>query len=287
VSATKVRRKNRTVSEAEQMLRILARPLALISVAAAVVTLSVNVLAQGQPAPRSPSARAPAPIALPYDPVMVTLAIVAADAQLVALRKELADIVKRKDRAALSQRGVAKQFFWERDFAGAFDANKSSIDNLAAALDLDAEDGSGWEILSRFIEEPSVGPLPGKPDIFCAPAMAQFDQAARDKLIDFTKTDGIEWVHPRSAGLQVHAAAQANAPVIETLRLHFVRLLQFENQKIDSDPIRTAWMRVATPAGKTGFVAPGSLVSPYTDRLCFSKEGAGQWRIAGYVGGGD
>lgn len=235
--------------------------------------------------PMPAAAQTPAP-PKPYKPVLITIANAPHDAGLDALRKELTDIAKRKDRAALAGR-IGKDFFWERDFGGNFDAKKPVIDNLTAALGLDADDGSGWEALAVFAAEPSTGPLPGRTNVACAPANPEFDEAARDKLFEETQTDGIEWAYPRAAGLQVRAAPQAGAAVIDTLGLQFIHVLGFEGKQSDADPIRVSWARVATPAGKAGFVAPNSLVSPYTDRLCFAKDASGAWRIGGYVGGGD
>jgi hypothetical protein len=246
------------------------------------------------PAPRqaapkaAPAPPAPAlPAQKPYKAVAVTLPASTRDATLDALRKELGDIVKRKDRAALAQKIVAREFFWERDFSGAFDPKKPSIDNLIAALTLDADDGSGWDALAAFVAEPSIGPLPGRPATVCAPAIPQLDEQARDALLESTATDGVEWNYPRAAGLQVRGAPQQNAAVVETLGLNLVRVLGFEDKDGDADPARNAWARVATPSGKAGFVAPNSLVSPYTDRICYVKEGTGPWRIGGYIGGGD
>ena len=152
---------------------------------------------------------------------------------------------------------------------------------------LDADDGSGWEILAGFAAETSAGPLPGRAPIICAPAIPQFNEEARGELIDSTQSDGLEWNYPRAAGLQVRAAPQANAAVVETLGLNFVRVLGFEEKDSDTDPARNSWARVATPSGKAGFVAPNSLMSSYADRLCYAKEGNSPWRIVGYVGGGD
>jgi hypothetical protein len=273
-------------------------PLDLI-LAGAMVAVSQAALAQApapaprpaapaRPAPAAPAAPAPAiPAQKPYKAVAVTLPSPVRDATLEALRKELGEIAKRKDRAALAQRIVAREFFWERDFSGSYDAKKPGLDNLIAALTLDADDGSGWDALAAFVAEPSIGPLPGRPAIVCAPALPQFDEKARDQLIESTGTDGVEWNYPRAAGLQVRAGPQTNAAVIETLGLHLVRVLGFEDKDGDADPVRNAWARVAMPSGKTGFVAPNSLVSPYADRLCYAKEGASPWRIAGYIGGGD
>ena len=270
------------------------RPILLL--AGAVVVLAAQPILAQAPAP-APAQRAPAkpaapapppaqPAQKPYRPVAVTVPTVPRDATFDALRKDLGEIAKRKDRAALAQRTAARDFFWERDFSGSFDPKRPSIDNLTAALALDADDGSGWDALAAFAAETSAGPLPGRPNIVCAPAIPQFDEDARGQLIESTQSDGLEWNYPRATGLQVRAAPQANAPVAETLGLHFVRVLGFEEKDGDTDPAHNAWARVATPTGKAGFTAPNSLLSPYADRLCYAKEGAG-WRVVGYVGGGD
>jgi hypothetical protein len=269
------------------------RPLLTILVAGAATLLAATPTlaqapAQRAPAPARPAAPAPAvPSQAPYKSVAVTVPTIPRDAGFDGLRKELADIAKRKDRAALAQRVAAKDFFWERDFSGSFDPRRPSVDNLAAALTLEADDGSGWDALAAFAAETSAGPLPGRPSVICAPAIPQFDEDARGRLVESTQSDGLEWNYPRSAGLQVRAAPQANAAVTETLGLHFVRVLGFEDKDGDTDPARHAWARVATPSGKTGFTAPNSLLSPYADRLCYGREGSGPWRIVGYVGGGD
>jgi len=265
------------------------RPLLLL--VAGAVLAGAPVLAQTPQAPASrarpvaPAPAAPAPQA--YKVVGVTISAMPRDAGFETLRKELAEIAKHKDRAALAQRVVARDFFWERDFSGSFEPRRPSIDNLAAALTLETDDGSGWEALAGFAAETSAGPLPGRPAVVCAPAIPQFDDGARDALVEATQTDSLDWHYPRAAGLQVRSAPQPNAAVVETLGLHFVRVLGYEGKDDDMDPARTAWARVATPGGKTGFVPPNSLLSPFADRLCYGKEGAGPWRIVGYVGGGD
>jgi hypothetical protein len=269
-------------------------PLALLAGAAVVATAqSAPAQSPQAPAQRPPAAAArPAPAApalpaqKPYKSVAVAIPPAPQDPSFDALRKELADIAKRKDRAALAQKVVAREFFWERDFGGNFDPAKSSIDNLATALALEIDDGSGWDALLAFANETTAGPLPGRPSIICAPAIPQFDEEARNRLIETTETDGIDWNYPRASGLPMRAAPQANAPVVESLGLHFVRVLGFEEKEGDLDPARNAWLRVAGPSGKAGFVAPNTLISSYTDRICYAKAGPA-WRIVGYVGGGD
>jgi hypothetical protein len=289
--ADMIRPQFRCVSMGRDSRRLpMRRPTLTILLTGALVALAAQPIAAQSPAPRQVApgpAAAPQPLQEPYKKVAVTVPNAPRDAAFESLRKELAEIAKRKDRAALAQRIVAKGFFWERDFSGGFDPKRPSIDNLAGALTLEADDGTGWDALAVFAAETSAGPLPGRPSVMCAPAIPQFDEDARDQLADSTQSDGLEWNYPRSAGLQVRAAPQNNASVIETLGLHFVRVLGFEDKEGDSDPVHNSWARVATPSGKTGFAAPNSLLSPYADRLCYGKEGNGPWRIVGYVGGGD
>src|SRR5215831_5610153 len=103
--------------------------------------------------PEQVAAQAPAP----YSVVPVAPAKPVSDPTLDAFRKELGDIAKRKDRAALSRLIVYRGFFWEGDDKSA-DPRKSGIDNLAAALGLDAKDGSGWDALAELAAEANAGP---------------------------------------------------------------------------------------------------------------------------------
>src|SRR5262245_23094157 len=145
----------------------------------------------GRPAAPAPAAPAPAqPAQNPYRPVAVTVPTVPRDPAFDALRKDLGEIAKRKDRAALAQRTAARDFFWERDFSGSFDPKRPSIDNLTAALSLDADDGSGWDALAAFAAETSAGPLPGRPSVVCAPAIPQFDERSEERRVGKERTSG-------------------------------------------------------------------------------------------------
>ena len=63
---------------------------------------------------------------------------------------------------ALAKLVVAQGFFWiqDKDLA---DKNKPGIDNLAKAIDLDAKDGSGWDVVDRL--SPTSRPRPTCPII--------------------------------------------------------------------------------------------------------------------------
>jgi hypothetical protein len=180
----------------------------------------------------------------------------------------------------------SKNFFWDRDFGNNFDKRKPAVDNLANALRLEHENGTGWTLLSDFASDASAGPNDSRPGVYCTPGQPGFDGIDLDKLIDATRTDGMDWAYTRAPGIPVRAAPRPNAAVVETLGVHFVRLLGFEGP--DSDrPGVTQWAKVATPTGKTGFVAPNTLLSPTAERLCYARDTIGDWRIIGYVGGGD
>ena len=96
----------------------------------------------------------------PYKPVAIALPKPMADASFDALRKQIGEAAKRKDRAALARLVVAQGFFWERENRDGADKRKSGIDNLATALGLNNKDGAGWEILAGYAEDPTASPRP-------------------------------------------------------------------------------------------------------------------------------
>jgi hypothetical protein len=238
--------------------------------------------AQAQPPGQAPQgqARQPAP-PKPYKPVPVTLAQPYGDPSFTAFRKQLADIASKKDRAALA-RLVAGNFFWLGEKGDKADKKKSGIDNLAAAIDLDAKDGLGWEALAAAADEATLDPVPERKGIMCSPAIPKFDEMAAEQVAKDTGTNPSEWGYPSMPAVEVHAAAQANAPVIEKLGMHLVRVMPEEPATGVSDQ-QVPFLRVVTPSGKVGFVAEESISSLGTDQLCYIKDATG-WKIAGYAG---
>jgi hypothetical protein len=246
--------------------------------AAALIAGAGTAVAQQkqQPAQAAPQA-APAK---PYKPVAVTLPKPMADTGLEDLRKQIGAAAEKKDRAALAGLVVAKGFFWERENGDGADKTKSGVDNLSAALGLANKDGAGWDMLAGYAEEPTAAPSPQHKGAVCAPADPTFDGPAFDALLKATQTDVGEWGYPVSANIEVHATAQANAPVIDKLALAFVRVMPEASTNAPS------YLRIVTPAGKVGFVSIDSIVPIGNDQICYVKEG-GVWKIGGYIGGGD
>jgi hypothetical protein len=238
---------------------------------------------QSQQIPLPPGGFKPPPLppVKPYNAVAVTPPGPYTDPSFVAFRKQLADAAQRKDRAALSKLVVSQGFFWMQDKDLA-DQHKPGIANLAAAIDLDAKDGSGWAVIAGYANDPTAAPLPDHAGIVCAPANPTIDLKAFQALVQGTQTEPPDWGYPAREGLEVRAAAKPTAPVIEKLGLILVHVLP--DSAPPDDPNQPPFLHIATPSGKSGFVPMDSLSGLGGDEMCYVKD-AGGWKITGYFGG--
>lgn len=243
------------------------------------VLVAAAVLLAGPIAGTAQTAQPPGP-AQAYKPVAVALPKPIADASFDAMRKQLAEAAQRKDRAALARLVVDQGFFWERQGGSGADKRRFGIDNLATALSLNNKDGAGWDILSGYADDPSASPSPKHKGAVCAPADPAFDAQAFGEILKATQSDASEWGYPVSAGIEVHAAPQANAAVIDRLGLAFVRVSP------EAAPVSAAYLRIVTPGGKTGYVSVDTVAPIGNDQICYVKD-AGGWKIGGYIGGGE
>ena len=243
----------------------------------ALVTCAAVLLVLAAEPATAPAQQTAAP--KPYNALAIAPAKPIADPSLDAFRKELGDIAKRKDRAALARLVVFKGFFWEADDKAA-DPGKSGIDNLTAALGLDAKDG--WEALVALAAEPNAAAHADRRRGVCSPPSPDFDDGAFDELVKATQTDASEWRYAASAGIEVRDKPEAGAPVIEKLGLHVVRMLGDDAKGAATN----GWIRVATPSGKVGFMPENAILPLEFDQICYVKSSSG-WSIAGIVGGAD
>jgi hypothetical protein len=264
------------------MRRYFFAPTVILAVLAAATLPAAPVLAQGQQKPQIlPLKPPPPPPIKPYTPVAAKPPAPYDDAAFVAFRKQLSDVAAKKDRAALAKLVVTQGFFWIQDKDMA-DPKKPGIDNLAKAVDLAAKDDSGWAVIGGYASEPTAAELSDRKGVFCAPADPTIDQKAFEALGKATQTDPSEWGYPLKDGVEVHAAAQPNSPVIEKLGLNLVHVLPDSGAPSDQNP--PAVLHVATPSGKAGFVAIDAIAPLGGDQMCYTKD-AGGWKIAGYFGG--
>jgi len=273
--------------------RLAFSSLALSSLLAAALAAPPANAQQPKPGQLAPGASQPAPRAQggqlpqlappkPYKEVAVTPPQPSTDPSFAAFRKQLGDIANRKDRAALARLVVPTNFFWLGEKGDKANKRRSSIDNLAAAIDLDAKDDSGWSIIADAADETSLEPLPQRRGVVCSPAGAMFDEKAAEQLAKDTGTDLGDWAYPAKAGVDVRSAAQPNAPVIDKLGLNLVRVIP-DPPPAAGQPPQLPFLRAVTPAGKVGFVEEESLARLFFDQLCYIKDATG-WKIAGYAG---
>ena len=217
----------------------------------------------------------------PYKKVAVTPPAHTADPAFEAFRKQLADAAARKDRAALGALVAPKGFFWERESGNGADDQKSGLDNLAAAVGLDAKDDSGWQLLADYASETATSPVIDRPEIICGPGNPNFNDDDFIELVTVTATNPFDWGYPVRDGIEVRETAAANAKVVEQLGMHLVLVVADES----AAPENTDMLRIATPSGRFAFM-PANLLSPLgLDQLCYATLDGG-WKIVGYVGEG-
>jgi hypothetical protein len=215
----------------------------------------------------------------PYAPVAITRPAAFDDASFSAFRDALAGAAKSRIYAELIPLVRRQGFFWDRDFDRKFDPRRPAVDNLAAAIRLEEDNGGGWDVLAAFAKDDSAEPQESRPGVMCAPARPSFDSLAFAKLLDVTDTEEIDWAYARSDDTTARDAPRADAAPLGTLGVNLVRLRGFEGPGTD----RKAWAQIALPDGKIGYVAPGSLISLTGARLCYIKDPVSGWRITGVI----
>jgi hypothetical protein len=235
----------------------------------------------GPQAPAAQAPPAPAPIN-PYKALAITMPTPVNDPSFDAFRKQLADVAQRKDRNALTRLVVTQGFFWEGENGDKADKSKPAIVNLEQAIGpFSGAEASGWDALAQAADDPTLEPLPNRAGVMCGPAGPQIDGQAFEALVKQTGTDPGDWAFPVAPNLEVRSAGQPNAPVIEKLGLHLVRVI------VDPPPANApqtppTFIRVVTPSGRTGFVAVDGISPIGFDQLCYIKDASG-WKIAGFA----
>ena len=250
--------------------------------AAALMTVIPAAAQQPRPAqPPAPQQPAAAPIK-PYQPVAVTLPTPSTDQSFAAFRTQLADIAKKKDRAALAKLVVAQGFFWDGENGDKADKKKPAIANLGAGarrLHRSRRPGLGRAGAGRHRPDPRAVGRPRRRDV--RPGRTE---ARREGLRSPDQGDrhrAGRWAFPVTPNLEVRAGAQPTAPVVEKLGLHLVRVLPEAPPQGNAQPKMSAFARIVTPSGKTGFVPIESLSPTGFDQICYIKDASG-WKITGY-----
>jgi hypothetical protein len=151
----------------------------------------------------------------------------------------------------------------------------------AGALSLNGADAFGWEALAAYAADATTMPDPQRRGVICAPAEPEFDEKAADELANLTHTDAADWAFPIRNGIEVRSGAKQDAPVVDKLGLHLVRVLADDSP---ANAVTAAFLKVVTPSGKVGYVPVEAVLPIGGEQLCYLKEG-GSWKIAGFLGG--
>ena len=209
----------------------------------------------------------------------ITLPKPISDPSFDVMRKQLAEVSERKDRAALGKFVVGLGFFWDRENGNGADKRKSGLEisrPRSASTTRRATAGTCSP------PSPTTPPRRRRPSqgghvLASGPA---FNNKELDELVDATDTDPSDWGYPVSPGVEVRSAGDPGAPVIDKLGLYFVRVMA------DTITASPSFIHIAMPSGKTGYVSIDAIAPMGNDQLCYVKEGA-VWKIGGYIGGGE
>ena len=115
-------------------------------------------------------------------------------------------------------------------------------------------------------------PDPQRRGVICAPAEPEFDEKAADELANLTHTDAADWAFPIRNGIEVRSGAKQDAPVVDKLGLHLVRVLADDSP---ANAVTAAFLKVVTPSGKVGYV-PVETVLPIGRRAAVLRQGGRQ-----------
>ena len=136
-------------------------------------------------------------------------------------------------------------------------------------------------MLDGFAADSDRLAVPGTPEHDLRAGRARIQRAGVRALGQATGTSDEDWAFPTQPGLEMRAGPQPNAPVVEKLGMHFVRVMEDDKAPANQDQPMLGWWR--RPARSASFRRTPSARSG-NDQICYVKE-AGAWKIAGFIGG--
>ena len=264
------------------MRRYSFAPTLILAVLATATLTAAPVLAQGQQKPQIlPLKPPPPPPIKPYTPVAAKPPVAYDDAAFVAFRKQLSDVAAKKDRAALAKLVVAQGFFWIQDK----DMRRSEKARHRQSRQGDRSCRQGRLRLGhsrRLRQRADRGRIArpqgrvlraGRSDHRSA-GLRSARQGDADRSVRMGLSaqgrrrsscrGATEFSGRRKAGFEPGARAARFGP--------------------PNDPNPPAFLHVATPSGKSGFIAMDAIAPLGGDQMCYSKDSSG-WKITGYLGG--
>ncbi len=205
------------------------------------------------------------------------------DDSLTRFISELERLAEKQDLPKLLAR-VENRFYISRDFGGMYNPEHSHEQNFINIFSLDDSKlrhefrGSGWAMLKKILHGRSFQKVDG--DI-CSPANAL---PIKNKLPD---EFWLSWGYVAGEDVFVRSAPNLQAEPIDSLSYEVVEPVEgMQGDRVKGLNGQGLWIKINTPSGKQGY-----MYSTYFDNFlkaqnCY-RQVAGQWKIIGYVGGGD
>jgi len=225
----------------------------------------------------------------PYPEIKVEIAeAFAPDPAFNAMRKTLSDAVSAKNADALFAL-VGPTFVWtvEGGATDEFDMGRTPVDNFKAVFGFRApnadkdggvEGGPFWDALAGFAADGTFFKSPDAGNLVCGPISAQVVsdnafEAARKKIETdeepalwyFTLAETPVTAAPDGKGNPVAKVAKVALPV---LGVH-----------PPQDDAKPTHIEVLLPSGKSGWIPVAAARPLVSNRLCYSKTPAGEWKI--------
>jgi hypothetical protein len=242
---------------------------------------------------------APAPAAAikqtPYTEVRVEVpAATKAEPALEAMRKQLAEAIKRRNVGLLDEL-VGPTFFWNvsGETSVQFDKDRNALHNFKVAFgfrqfgqDSDSKNPEDqlWEVLEDINASPPLFQMEGHPGVLCGPASGEpVDGNVLDRAIGLIENEGedSEWVY--SLGEITLTEKPGNGGAVETVSKLAMPIVATHppSQTLGNNPLPTHF-QLLLPSGKAGWVDVKAVQPLAVDKLCYGKGPDGAWKIVGY-----
>jgi len=233
---------------------------------------------------------------VPYPEVKVEVSeAFTPDAAFEAMRKKLSEAVSNKDAQALFAL-VAPTFVWtfQGGASDQFDMGRDALHNFkvvfgfrpqGADADGPVENGPFWDALAAFANDRTYYQDPQAGNLVCGPTTANavdenVMEQARKKLE--VGEEVAEWYFTVAPTTVAKAPNDSGPPVMKIGTVALPALSVYPAPQEGKPAVPATHLEVLLPNGKTGWVAANAVRPWDSERLCYAKTPAGEWKIAAY-----
>ena len=168
---------------------------------------------------------------------------------------------------------VSNEFYYTRDFGGMFNPKISAVDNFSNVFVFDDKrlrkeyTGTGWKKFSELINSKIFQYMNG--DI-CGPAEAQPEGGI------FPSGDIFDYCYINGTNVNLRDSPSLDSNILMQMSFELVKLLEYKSD----------WIKIETLNGIEAYVYRKYVGFFLSDKICFRKI-ENEWKIVGYIGGGD